>query len=115
MWKFAFICKDDYSDDESSFFSNSIRTIMSFEYDDTTKLDDHSANNSATSAANLSPGKDTPRVLLCDNLSAIQNLNKLRSYFPSVNQSDYDILLEIKELIQPTITFQHVKGHQGRS
>jgi ribonuclease HI len=57
--------------------------------------------------------KDTPKVLLCDNLSAIQSLNKIRSYFPSINQSDYDILLEVKELIQPTITFQHVKGHQG--
>jgi hypothetical protein len=47
--------------------------------------------------------KDTSRVLLCDNLSAIQ----------SQRQSDYDVLLEIKELIQPTITFQHIKGHQG--
>jgi hypothetical protein len=34
----TYIRKDDYSDDESSFFSNSIRTIMSFEYDDTTNL-----------------------------------------------------------------------------
>jgi hypothetical protein len=57
--------------------------------------------------------KVTPRVLLCDNLSAIQSLNKLRNHLPTVNQSDYDILLEIKELIQPTIIFQHVKGHQG--
>jgi hypothetical protein len=57
--------------------------------------------------------KDTPRVLLCDNMSAIQSLNKLRSHLPNVNQSDYDILLEIKELIQPTIVFQRVKGHQG--
>jgi ribonuclease HI len=56
--------------------------------------------------------KDMPRVLLCDNLSAIQSLNKVRSHFPSINQSDYDILLEIKKLIQPTITFLHVKGHQ---
>jgi hypothetical protein len=29
--------------------------------------------------------KDTPQVLLCDNLSEIQSLNKIRSYFPSVN------------------------------
>jgi ribonuclease HI len=57
--------------------------------------------------------KDTPRVLLCDNMSAIQSLNKLRNHLPNVNQSDYNILLEIKELIQPTISFQHVKGHQG--
>jgi hypothetical protein len=57
--------------------------------------------------------KDTPRVLLCDNMSAIQSLNKLRNHLPHVNQSDYDVLLEIKELIQPTIRFQHVKGHQG--
>jgi hypothetical protein len=46
-------------------------------------------------------------------MSAIQSLNKLRSHLPNVNQSDYDILLEIKELIQPAIVFQHVKGHQG--
>jgi hypothetical protein len=46
-------------------------------------------------------------------MSAIQSLNKLRSHLPNVNQSDYDILLEIKELIKPTIVFQHVKGHQG--
>jgi hypothetical protein len=46
-------------------------------------------------------------------MSAIQSLNKLRNHLPNVNQSDYDILLEIKELIQPTIRFQHVKGHQG--
>jgi hypothetical protein len=59
----AYIRKDDYSDDESSFFSNRIRTVMSFEYDDTTKLDDHSANNSATSAANLSPGISLPSNL----------------------------------------------------
>jgi hypothetical protein len=57
--------------------------------------------------------KDTPRVLLCDNMSAIQSFNKLRSHLPNVNQSDYDILLEIKELIQPTIVFQHLKEHQG--
>jgi hypothetical protein len=57
--------------------------------------------------------KDTPRVLSCENLSMIQSLNKIRNHCPSVNQSNYDILLEIKELIQPTITFQHVKGHQG--
>jgi hypothetical protein len=46
-------------------------------------------------------------------MSAIQSLNKLRNHLPNVNQSDYDILLEIKELFQPTIRFQHVKGHQG--
>jgi hypothetical protein len=57
--------------------------------------------------------KDTPRVFLCDNMSAIQSLNKLKNHFPNVNQSDYNILLEIKELIQPTIRFQHVKEHQG--
>jgi hypothetical protein len=57
--------------------------------------------------------KDTSQVLLYNNLSAIKSLNKLRNHVPSVNQSDYDILLEIKELIQPTITFQHVKGYQG--
>jgi hypothetical protein len=57
--------------------------------------------------------KDRPQVLLCDNMSAIQSLNKLRSHIPNVNQSDYNILLEIKELIQPTIIFKHVKGHQG--
>jgi hypothetical protein len=39
--------------------------------------------------------KDTPRVLLCDNMSAIQSLNKLRNHLPNVNQSDYDILLEV--------------------
>jgi hypothetical protein len=53
------------------------------------------------------------QVLLCDNLSAIQSLNKLRKHFPNVNQSNYGILLETKELIQPTILFQHIKGHQG--
>jgi hypothetical protein len=37
----------------------------------------------------------------------------LRSHFPSVNQSDHNILLEIKELIQPIFIFQHVKVHQG--
>jgi hypothetical protein len=57
--------------------------------------------------------KDTPWVLLCDNMSEIQSLNKLRSHLPNVNQSDYDVLLEIKELIQPIIVFQHVKGNQG--
>jgi hypothetical protein len=57
--------------------------------------------------------KDTPRVVLCDNMSAIQSLNKLRNHLPNINQYDYDILLEIKELIQPTIRFQHVNGHQG--
>jgi hypothetical protein len=46
-------------------------------------------------------------------MSAIQSLNKLRNHLPNVNQSDYNILLEIKEPIQPTISFQHVKGHQG--
>jgi hypothetical protein len=59
----AYIRKDDYSDDESSFFSNSIRTIMYFEYDDTAKLDDHSVNHSATSAANLSTGVSLPSNL----------------------------------------------------
>jgi hypothetical protein len=39
---------------------------------------------------------DTPRVLLCVNMSAIQSLNKLRNHLPNVNQSDYNILLEIK-------------------
>jgi hypothetical protein len=43
----------------------------------------------------------------------IQSLNRVRNHFPNVNQSDYDILLEIKEFIQPTILFQHVKGHEG--
>jgi hypothetical protein len=57
--------------------------------------------------------KDTPSVLLCGNMSAIQSLNKLRNHLPNVNQSDYDIVLEIKELIQPKIRFQHAKGHQG--
>jgi hypothetical protein len=66
-----YIRKDDYSDNDSSFFSNSIRTIMSFEYDDTKKLDDHSANNSATSAANLSPGISLPSNLF-NGISAIQ-------------------------------------------
>jgi hypothetical protein len=32
--------------------------------------------------------KDTPRVLLCDNMSAIQSLNKPRNHLPNVNQSD---------------------------
>jgi hypothetical protein len=59
----SYIRKDDYSDDESSFFRNSIRTIRSFEYNDSTKLDNHSANNSATSAANLSPGISLPSNL----------------------------------------------------
>jgi ribonuclease HI len=57
--------------------------------------------------------KEPPRILLCNNMSAILSLNKLRNHLSNVNQSDYDILLEIKELIQPTISFQHVKGHQG--
>jgi hypothetical protein len=30
---------------------------------------------------------------------------------PSLNQVDYDIPMEIKGLIQPTITSQHFKGH----
>jgi hypothetical protein len=52
--------------------------------------------------------KGTPQELICDNLSAIKSLNKLRNHFPNVNQSNYNILLEIKQLIQPTIIFQHV-------
>jgi hypothetical protein len=56
----AYIREDDYSDDESSFFSNSIRTIMSFEYDEKASLDDPSAHQSATSDANLSPGVSVP-------------------------------------------------------
>jgi hypothetical protein len=59
----AYICKDDYSDDESSFFSKSIRTIMSFEYDENAKLDNHSVNHSGASAANLSPGVSVPSNL----------------------------------------------------
>jgi hypothetical protein len=56
----AYIRKDDYSDDESSFFSNSIRTIMSYECDEKANLDDPSAHQSATSDANLSPGVSIP-------------------------------------------------------
>jgi hypothetical protein len=56
----AYIRKDDYSDDESSFFSNSIRTIMSFEYDKKANLDNPSTHQSATSDANLSPGVSVP-------------------------------------------------------
>jgi hypothetical protein len=52
----TYIRKDDYSDNKSSFFSNRIRTIMLFEYDENAKLDDHSANHSGISATNLSPG-----------------------------------------------------------
>jgi hypothetical protein len=36
---------------------------MSFEYDDSAKLDDCSANHSATSATNLSPGVSLPSNL----------------------------------------------------
>jgi hypothetical protein len=42
----AYIRKDDYSDDESSFFSNSIRNIMSFEYDEKVNPDDSSSHQS---------------------------------------------------------------------
>jgi hypothetical protein len=59
----AYIRKDDYSDDNSSFFSNSIRTIMSFEYDEKANLDDPSAHQSLTSDANLSPGVSVPSNL----------------------------------------------------
>jgi hypothetical protein len=55
--------KDDYSDDESSFFSNSIRIIMSFEYDEKANPDDSSVHQSVTSAANLSPGISVPSNL----------------------------------------------------
>jgi hypothetical protein len=61
--KVAYIRKDDYSDDESSFFSNSIRTIMSFEYDEKADLDNPYAHQSATSNANLSPGVSVPSNL----------------------------------------------------
>jgi hypothetical protein len=59
----AYICKDDYSDDESSFFSNSIRTIMSFEYDEKANRDDSCVHQSVTSAENLSPGISVPSNL----------------------------------------------------
>jgi hypothetical protein len=59
----AYIRKDDYSDDESSFFSNSIRTIMSFKYDEKANQDDSSVHQSVTSAANLSPGISIPSNL----------------------------------------------------
>jgi uncharacterized protein YjgD (DUF1641 family) len=59
----AHIRKDDYSDDESSFFSNSIRTIMSLEYDEKANQDDSSVHQSVTSAGNLSPGISVPSNL----------------------------------------------------
>jgi hypothetical protein len=61
--EFAYIRKDDYLDDEISFFSSSIKTIMSFEYDKNEKLDDLSANHSGTSTANLFPGVSVPSNL----------------------------------------------------
>jgi hypothetical protein len=59
----AHIRKDDYSDDENSFFSNSIRTIMSFEYDEKANPDDSSAHQSINSTENLSPGISVPSNL----------------------------------------------------
>jgi hypothetical protein len=59
----AYIRKDDYSDDESSFFRNSIRTIMSFEYDEKANPDDSSVHQSVDSAENLSQGISVPSNL----------------------------------------------------
>jgi hypothetical protein len=73
----AYIRKDEYSDGERSFFSNSIRTIMSYEYDEKANLDDLFAHLSANSAANLSPGVSVPSNLSNSTYeSEIMDLNK---------------------------------------
>jgi hypothetical protein len=59
----AYIRIDDYSDYVSSCFSNSIRTIMYFKYDEKANPDDPSVHQSVTSAANLSPGISVPSNL----------------------------------------------------
>jgi hypothetical protein len=96
----AYIRKDDYSDDESSFFINSIRTIMSFEYDDTTKLDNHSA----TSAANESQKRGRHQIdhifIPTELISQIKHVQFLD--YPSTYNIDHrpmQLILDLRDCI----------------
>jgi endonuclease/exonuclease/phosphatase family metal-dependent hydrolase len=52
-------------------------------------------------------------TLFCDNAAVISRLNTLKYSTPSINWSDYDLLLEVKQTMPKNISFKHVKGHQS--
>ena len=59
--------------------------------------------------------KVTTITLFCDNIAVIHRLNSLQTTWPSINWSDYDLLMEAKLVMPQRIQFKHVKGHQGSS
>jgi hypothetical protein len=72
--KLDILKKNDYSE---FFFSNSIKAIISFEYDESVKLDDFSTNNSDIIATNPSPGVSVPSNISDSTYeSKIMNLKK---------------------------------------
>ena len=54
----------------------------------------------------------TSITLFCNNIAVIHRLNTLKSSLPSINWSDYDLLVEAKKVMPSQIQFKHVKGHQ---
>ena len=46
-------------------------------------------------------------------MAVIHRLRTLQKSVPSVNWSDYDLLMEAKVIMPSNIRFEHVKGHQG--
>ena len=59
--------------------------------------------------------KVTTITLFCDNIAVIHRLNSLQHSKPSINWSDYDLLMEVKQIMPKNVQFKHVKGHQGSS
>ena len=55
----------------------------------------------------------TSMTLFCDNIAVIHRLNTLKTSRPSINWSDYDLLVEAKKVMPSQIQFKHVRGHQG--
>jgi hypothetical protein len=101
----AYIRKDDYSDDESSFFSNSIRTITSFKYDEKANPDDFSVHQSVTSAASLSPGISVPSNLSNSTYeSEIIDLKKKVDTYKEEITSMAEKMNEMHNMIQTTMS-----------
>jgi endonuclease/exonuclease/phosphatase family metal-dependent hydrolase len=57
----------------------------------------------------------TTITLFCDNIAVIHRLTALQHSWPSISWSDYDLLMEVKQIMPKHVQFKHVKGHQGSS
>jgi hypothetical protein len=117
----AYIRKDDYSDDESSFFSNSIRTIMSFEYDEKANPDDSSVHQSVTSAANLSLGISVPSNLsnstyerqIIDLKKKVDTYKEeITSMAEKMNEM-YNMIQTIMSIVNNSMTRSNLNLHHG--